>query len=1099
MFKKLFKKYITVLIVVSLIIPSTLLNLVNLDKAYAATPGDVVINEIMVNSSEEWIELYNNSADPIPLTGWYFTSIGVPSLYTIDSETIPGNGFIKFTIGSKKLVNPYDDITLMGFDNDDFLTEMDQITYGPNPLRDMTPAPIANKTIGRINDGERYLYTNLTPTPGLSNNTDPDNNNLPPNLPPTISLASVSSSETYGNPTDYINTESQTRVETTFTYGATYTQDDTTTAIIYDNNITHNPVSALNTQTLDASGFADGNNLYLSGYTQRGDIKTEYLPLINYGNLVYGTQLIKDTDAPEAPTAASVSATANNPANTINSLTKSNVSVSVDLPAPLLATDTVYVDLSDTSEPGRSATGSITDQTTSSVLITNINTVTNNLIEGGITVNTIVVDQAGNPSDNFTGTAAVKDTLAPTSEATLSNVYGPLTWPDQISGTTSDSLGGSGVAIIKSSIQRNSDNKYYNGVDWQTDLIWLNTSYYLGSWTLLLSSSKLNNGVAYTVKSQATDFAGNTQSSYTPKTFTYDTSAPNGNFTINDGAIYTTSNSTTLKITASADATKMQFSNDNVTWSGWENLAASKSWALSSSDGNKTVYGQFQNAAGNESAKVSNIITFDTAAPTGTVSINSGTTYANSKNVTLTLAATDLTSGLDKMKFSNNGTTWSNWETYNTTKSWDLLSTTYSTTNDGVKTVYAKFKDKAGNETTAVISDEITFDATAPVNDSLNIDSDAAYTTLGTANLTLSATDTTSGLDKMMFSNDGTTWTTAEAYTTTKTAWALTSGDGIKTIYVKFVDKAGNETLAISKSIIKDSTLPTGTMSINNGASYTKSTNVTLNLTTTDSTGVKSMAFSNNGVDFTAWEDYLASKAYTLPTGDGSKTVYGKFMDKAGNVSLIVSDSINLDTISPSDPKMIDSPNGQTITKGGEIKLSGTSEPNSQVTIKIYSDAIFTDNTTANSAGNWSYTVTSATLDKLATGDHKITLTVTDSAGNSTNETQIAQFTLNDQVQTTSESPTTVTQTDTSSDQSITSDDETQVETIGPENGETKGDDSSTKTTRTLVTLAILIIAIGAVSGGYYGYQWWMEKENTKKSTKNKKTKSKKEEKFGRW
>jgi flagellar hook assembly protein FlgD len=49
----------------------------------------------------------------------------------------------------------------------------------------------------------------------------------------------------------------------------------------------------------------------------------------------------------------------------------------------------------------------------------------------------------------------------------------------------------------------------------------------------------------------------------------------------------------------------------------------------------------------------------------------------------------------------------------------------------------------------------------------------------------------------MQFSNDGTTWSIAEAYATTK-SWTLTAGDGTKTVYVKFTDPAGNSATAMA-------------------------------------------------------------------------------------------------------------------------------------------------------------------------------------------------------------------------------------------------------------------------------------------------------------
>jgi len=85
-------------------------------------------------------------------------------------------------------------------------------------------------------------------------------------------------------------------------------------------------------------------------------------------------------------------------------------------------------------------------------------------------------------------------------------------------------------------------------------------------------------------------------------------------------------------------------------------------------------------------------ITVEQTAPTGTVTINSSAQYAGSTSVTLTNSATDSGgSNLAQMQFSNDGTTWSGWETYNASKAWTLTS------GDGAKTVYAQYKDWAGN------------------------------------------------------------------------------------------------------------------------------------------------------------------------------------------------------------------------------------------------------------------------------------------------------------------------------------------------------------------------------------------------------------------
>lgn len=97
-----------------------------------------------------------------------------------------------------------------------------------------------------------------------------------------------------------------------------------------------------------------------------------------------------------------------------------------------------------------------------------------------------------------------------------------------------------------------------------------------------------------------------------------------------------------------------------------------------------------------------------------------------------------------------------------------------------------------------------------------------------------------------------------------------------------------------------DTTPPTGSININNGAAATKSTLVTLTLFATDSGGsVAQMQFSNDNTTYSAAEAYATLKSWTLASGDGTKTVYVKFKDSAGNWSAAFSDTIILDTTAP--------------------------------------------------------------------------------------------------------------------------------------------------------------------------------------------------------
>ena len=195
----------------------------------------------------------------------------------------------------------------------------------------------------------------------------------------------------------------------------------------------------------------------------------------------------------------------------------------------------------------------------------------------------------------------------------------------------------------------------------------------------------------------------------------------------------------------------------------------------------------------------------DTTAPTGSILINGNAASTINPVVTLTLSATDSGSGMSggQMRFSNSsadiGT--ATWVTYATSASWTL------TAGNGAKTVYAQFKDVAGN-ISSTYSDAImlgTADTTPPTG-SILINGNAATTNNTVVALTLSATDNTGGSGmtggQMRMSNSSATIGSATWVTYATTAsWTLTAGDGAKTVYVQFKDVAGNISATYSDGI----------------------------------------------------------------------------------------------------------------------------------------------------------------------------------------------------------------------------------------------------------------------------------------------------------
>jgi hypothetical protein len=498
-----------------------------------------------------------------------------------------------------------------------------------------------------------------------------------------------------------------------------------------------------------------------------------------------------------------------------------------------------------------------------------------------------------------------------------------------------------------------------------------------------LTSPALADGNTHYFHIRTVDNAGNWTSTEHLGPYFIDTVEPTDSIVINDDDTYTTSSAVTLTLNADdtlSGVTEMILSQDE-TFAGasWQPYAESTGFTLSSGDGTETVYVKYRDAANNESETYSDAIILDSRAPIGSIVINNGVTYITTRAVTLALEATDATSGIDQMMICNIEDFGScGWEVYVTDKDWML------TTPDGNKTVYAKFKDRAGNESEAT-SDMIILDTQGPL-DSILINSGATYTTIPEVELSLNATDEFAGVAEMKVCNVdtfiGCDW---ETYATSK-AWTLAAGDGTKTVYAKYRDEAGNESLPSSDTIILDTEAPTGTIVINDDGIYTSTAAVTLTLDASDTlSGVADMMICNRETFAgCSWVTYTTSRDWKLAITDGTKTVYVKYRDAAGNESETSTDSISLDTKTEV----------TLLTLGGEEYdaeeelwsiedrspiLTGEAEPGSQITITItLNSETITGTVLAAVDGTWSWRPS----EELAYGIHEVEITSVDQAGN---------------------------------------------------------------------------------------------------------------------
>jgi len=131
----------------------------------------------------------------------------------------------------------------------------------------------------------------------------------------------------------------------------------------------------------------------------------------------------------------------------------------------------------------------------------------------------------------------------------------------------------------------------------------------------------------------------------------------------------------------------------------------------------------------------------DSNVPSGTVTINHVAETTTQTAVAVQAIGRDDVSGVDQVRLSNNGTDWATY-TYtgaNSTAmeiSWDLANATYGgSTANGVRTVHAQFRDRAG-KWSADIEDTITLDtgaSTTPYASSVLADSPVSYWRLNEA------------------------------------------------------------------------------------------------------------------------------------------------------------------------------------------------------------------------------------------------------------------------------------------------------------------------------------------------------------------------------
>ena len=277
-----------------------------------------------------------------------------------------------------------------------------------------------------------------------------------------------------------------------------------------------------------------------------------------------------------------------------------------------------------------------------------------------------------------------------------------------------------------------------------------------------------------------------------------DTDSPTGTIIINADDAYTNSQEVTLTLSAAdteSGLKRMQFSNDNVTYSTPEQYTTTKNWTLTTGDGEKIVYVKYEDVAGNWSVPFTDTINLNAALPeppTGLSGISGdGIATLNwTANSESDLAGYNVyrsqTSGSDYVQVNISLVTQNAYQDSGLT--------------NGVTYYYVVTAvDESDNE--SQYSEEV--NTSSFIINSFTIE-EGDYTNVNEITLLIN-----SNSNYELFISEDPLFTNCLAVSyAQEIAYVLSSVDGNKTVYVKFRNNATNQEQTESNQIILDTTLP---------------------------------------------------------------------------------------------------------------------------------------------------------------------------------------------------------------------------------------------------------------------------------------------------
>ena len=447
----------------------------------------------------------------------------------------------------------------------------------------------------------------------------------------------------------------------------------------------------------------------------------------------------------------------------------------------------------------------------------------------------------------------------------------------------------------------------YSSNDWTNGYIYVKLDYYRNQFNSIKVDEKDITGDKYFFITEEgekdtkieTENINEEEASATLKT-KIDRTNPNVTLSNSSGGSWTNEDVIiTINATDSYSGIKnIQYSFDDSKWttktSGFDSGSISKKtiWTPEyTATQNRTLYVKTMDNAGNTSSVKSTNIKIDKVAPTVNV-VNSSSGSWTDKDVKITANASDTHSGIKEIQY-NIGSGWVSWSTSETaSKTWTKTNRNY--------TMQVRAIDNAGN-ISSVVSTQVKQDTGIPTI-TLSNSSGGSWTNEDVI-ITINATDSYSGIKNIQYSFDDSKWTTKTSgfdsgSISKKTIWTPEyTATQNRTLYVKATDNVGHVTTVKSTNIKIDKVAPTVNITNSSGGAWTnKDVKITANASDSNS-GIKSIQYTT-GTSYSTWSN-STSASNTWAKANRNQTLKVRSIDKAGNVSSIVSTNIRQDITPP--------------------------------------------------------------------------------------------------------------------------------------------------------------------------------------------------------